>query len=381
MELSSREQIFELIKKSGKILLALPENLNADSLASALALKLFVKKLGKEAEVVSSGKVPANVAFLPGSNGVINNIQSGKSFIVNVDVSQKKLAELSYQTADNKVQIYLKSEGGEFEPADISFGKEGAGYDLIISLGAKSLEDFGKFYEQHTDLFFETPKINIDNQAGNEYFGAVNLIDVTATSVCEILTELFQKYETQLVDEDIATCLLAGIIEKTGSFQSVKTTPKSFAHASELIALGGRQQEIIKHIYKTKSLPLLKLWGRALARMKIPEGQGVIYSLLNHTDFEKAEATEKELLPALKEFIDNVSGYKIIALLTEPSSTEKRLIAAVHEQISATDLLQRLGGQGKISEATIGNYKVIEQTFTDISLEALEKKFVEIIKI
>src|SRR6202042_3084276 len=129
--------------------------------------------------------------------------------------------------------------------------------DLIIVLEAGSLENLGKIYEQHTDVFFETPKINIDNKANNEYFGAINLVDVTATSVAEILAELLQKYEDQLIDEDVATCLLAGIISKTHSFQHVLTTPKAFLKASELVALGGRQQEVVKHIYKTKSLPLL----------------------------------------------------------------------------------------------------------------------------
>jgi len=381
MELSVTEQIFELIKKSGKTLVVLPENLSADTVGGALALKLFLKKIQKEADAAGSGKLPDNIDFLLQLGEIKNNIQGGKSLVVSVDISQKKLAELSYQTEGDKVQIYLKSETGEFDPTDISLGREKSVYDLIIALGAKSLEEFGKFYEQHTDLFFETPKINIDNQAGNEYFGAVNLVDVTATSVCEILTELFQKYEEPLLDQDIATCLLAGIIEKTGSFQHVRTTPKSFAHASELVALGARQQEIIKHIYKTKSLPLLKLWGRALARMKILEEQNIIYSMLNATDFEKAEATENELLPTLKEFIDNIAGYKIIALLTEPSLPEKRLLAAVHEQVPIADLVNRLGGRAKILDVTIGNYKVIEQIFSDTSLEILEQRFLDAIKV
>ena len=120
--------------------------------------------------------------------------------------------------------------------------------DLIIALEAHSLEDLGGLYEHNADLFFETPKINIDNNPENEYFGAVNLVDVTATSVAEILTGLLQEYEAQLLDEDIATCLLTGIISKTQSFQDVQTTPRAFLKASELVSLGGRQQDYKKYL-------------------------------------------------------------------------------------------------------------------------------------
>ena len=149
------------------------------------------------------------------------------------------------------------------------------------------MEDLGSLNEHNADLFFETPKINVDNKAENEYFGAINLVDVTATSVAEILAGLLQEYEAQLLDEDILLpCLLTGIISKTQSFQHVQTTPRAFLKASELVALeGGRQQEIIKNIYKTKPLSLLKLWGRALARMKIQEDIKAIHSVPTGVDF------------------------------------------------------------------------------------------------
>jgi phosphoesterase RecJ-like protein len=253
--------------------------------------------------------------------------------------------------------------------------------DLIFVAGAKSLEDLGKLYEQNTDLFFESPKINIDNHSDNEYFGQINLVDIAVSSTAELLAELLQKFEQQLLDEDIATCLLLGIISETRSFQHVQTTPKAFLKASELVALGARQQEIVKNIYKTKSLPLLKLWGRALARMKILEEQKVVYSVLSPTDFERAAAGEEELLPVLAEFVDNISGYKIIGILAEPASQSSRLLLAVHEQIPAEKILTALGIEAKILALSLGNYKIIEQNFTGETLESLEQKFLEAIKL
>lgn len=373
MDLKVYEQIFEQVKKSQKILIALPENLNTDSLSSGMALWLFLNKLKKDVSIASSGKLPENLKFLPDVSAVQKHIKSSNSLVVSLDTSVKKLEEISYQVdeSQNKVRIYLKSKTQEFTEQDFTFGVEKFPLDLIITLGAKSLDDLGSLTTDAADLFFETPKVNIDNKTDNEYFGQINLVDVTATSVAESLAELLQKYEDQLVDEDIATCLLAGIIEKTGSFQRVHTTPRSFIKASELVALGARQQEVIKHIYKTKPLSLLKLWGRALARMKIDEQNKVVYSVLSVVDFEKAEASENDLLPALAELIDNLSDYKVVALIAETKKDSSKLFLAAHISAEPDALAQKLGG--KLLENQFGHYRIIETSFPGVQPENVEK--------
>jgi nanoRNase/pAp phosphatase (c-di-AMP/oligoRNAs hydrolase) len=380
MELDITQQVFEQIRKSNKILIVLPQNVLADGLATALGLRLFLNKLQKDVLVASAGLAPENLKFLPGAETVTSQISARKSLVVTVDTTVKKLEEISYQTADDKAQIYLKAKGEEFTSQDLSFSTEKFPVDLIFVLGARSLEDLGRLYEQNTDLFFETPKINVDNHPDNEYFGQLNLVDITVSSVAELLVGVLQKYEQQLVDQDIATCLLLGIISSTRSFQHVQTTPKAFLKASELVVLGARQQEIIRHIYKTKPLPLLKLWGRALARMKILEDEKIIYSVLTSVDFEKAGATASDLLPVLAEFIDNISGHKIIAILAEPVQNFERLLFAVNEQISAEKFKEALGSGAQILNQDLGNYKIIEQNFGNESLENLEQRLLEVLK-
>ncbi len=378
MELTPEQQIFEQIKKSSKVLIFLPESVNADSLASSLALRAFLLKLQKDVTVVGGGKIPDNLKFLPDIGEVKSSLVLGRSFVITVDASHKKVDEISYHTTADKVHIYLKSQGLEFTREDLSFATEGFPADLIFTLDCKSLDSLGVVYEQQADLLYETPKINIDNKSENEYFGAINLVDVTASSVAEILSELFQKYEQQLIDADVATCLLTGIISKTNSFQHAQTTPKAFMKASELVALGGRQQEVVKNIFKTKSLPLLKLWGRALARMKIMEEHKTIYSILNSVDFEKAESGETEILPVLKEFLDSISGYKIVGLLTESAKGNLAVTVAIHEQVQVEKFSQIFSG-GKFLEFNLGRYKVFTLADKDGSLEFLENKFLEVL--
>ena len=378
MEISIEQQIFDLVKKSNKILVVLPENLSADALGSGLALRRFLLKLEKDVSIVSGGPAPDFLKFLPEVGSLTSEIGAVKSLVVAVNTSQKKIAEISYQTKADKVEIYLKSEGEVFTPEDLNFRTEKFPVDLIITLEAKSLADLGRVYDKQPDVFFETPKINIDHQAGNEYFGSINLVDLAASSVAEMLAELFQKFEQQLIDEDSATCLLAGIIFKTQSFQHAKTTPRAFLKASELVAFGGRQQEVIKNLYRTKSLSLLKLWGRALARMKVNEALGFVYSVLNSGDFEKAESGEADILPALRELNESVSGSRLVGLIVEPIMGQAELWIAAQEALPKDKILKLLGQSAEVVGHQANNYWVARLKPSGVSLEELESRLVEI---
>ncbi|MCL5667040.1 MAG: hypothetical protein M1383_04700 [Patescibacteria group bacterium] len=379
MELSVGQQIFDQVGKADKILIALPAFLAPDGLASGLALAGMLQKMGKDVELASAGKVAETLEFLPKADTVKGSFQNGQSLVISLNTGEKKLEEISYQTHDDKVDIYLKANKGTYLEKDFSFNTEKSAADIIFILDGKSLEDLGGLFESHADLFFETPKINIDNKAGNEYFGAINLVDVTATSIAEILTGLIFQFQKDLVDEDIATCLLAGIISRTNSFQQAQTTPKSLLQAADLVSLGARQQEIVKHFYKTKPLPLLKLWGRALARLKADEEKSAIYSLLNQTDFEKSEADGKDLPGAVRELVNNVANYQIVGIIGQVNGSI-RLLAAVHAQRDIENLKDKFEGEAKITNSVPAPFKMLDVDLGSISLQDAEAKFLEAIR-
>lgn len=373
MELDIYQQIFDQIKRAGKILIALPETLSPDAVASGAAIFHFLRKLQKDADVASSGRVPDALRFLPDLQNLQTGISLGSSLVVALNTGAKKLAELSYQTNEDSVNIFLKSKTEPFVPEDISFSQERFPVDLMIILGCSGLPALGRLFEDNPDLFYETPKINIDNKAANELFGAVNLVDVTATSVAEILSLLFEKYEQQLIDEDMATQLLTGIIANTHSFQHPHTTPRSFLKAGDLVALGGRQQEIIKNIFKTKPLALLKLWGRALARMRTVEDRGVIYSALAASDLQKAGAGISDLYPALREMVDSISAYRLVAILAQPESSGVKMLVAAHLTVDSAVLFRQLGEEAVVLPA-LGNFKVFEITLPGLDVYEAERK-------
>ncbi len=380
MESTVYQQIFDQINKATRILIALPAHPNTDAVASGLAMSHFFHKLDKEVDVAATGEVPGNLSFLPGTDTIRQTLSTGKSLVVMVNIKTKPLDEVSYQTTEGNVSIYLKAKEGQYGPEDVSFASDKAPYDVVIILGSAALSDLGSLFDENADLFFETPKICVDNHASSEYFGAINLVDINATSVAEMLSGLFTAYEGQLVDEDIATCLLAGIVTQTNSFQRVQTTPQAFLKASELVSLGARQQEVIKYLYKTKSLSLLRLWGRALARLKMVDDLSLVYSLLALSDFGKAGADSKDVPQVLKELLDNISSYKIVALLCEVMGGGVEISLAAHHLINLETFGSALGASASVSPQVSGQFAMVVVSLPNTTLNDAEAKFVEAVQ-
>ncbi|MFA5134937.1 MAG: DHH family phosphoesterase [Patescibacteria group bacterium] len=342
MERTEAQQSIDLIKKSANIVIVLPKNPSTDAVASGLGLFLALEKVNKKVRVVCNEfSLPPSHQFLPKSGEIHSDLSALRKFIITLDLSRTKVRELSYDISNNsKLNIYVTPKDGFFEPRDVSTSASAYEYDLIITLDSPNLESLGKIYDDNTEFFYHTPLINIDHNPSNEYFGEINSVDLVATSTSEIIFELIRQLNGGAMDEYIATSLLTGIISKTKSFQSTTVTPRSLAISSLLIENGARRDDIIKHLYRTKTISTLKLWGRALARLKTDLDGRLVWSLLNNQDFEKSGAGERELEGVVDELIVNTPDAEIIVLIYESNSGSIRVIVNTIKSIDGLRLFK-----------------------------------------
>jgi phosphoesterase RecJ-like protein len=231
----------------------------------------------------------------------------------------------------------------------------------------------GSLYDDNAEIFYETPVLNIDHHASNDYFGKVNLVEITATSTCEILVSIIESLgqEKSLLDEDVATALLTGITTDTGSFQNSNTTPKSFTVAAQLVAAGGRQQEIIKYVYKTKPLSTLRLWGRILAQIREDKEHKFVWSLVSLRDLEQTAAAESEIGGAIDELLTSAPEAEIILLLSEREDGIHGSIRTI-KGIDAAEIAGYFGGGGHPGAAAF--------QMTDIGLATAEREVISKIR-
>jgi bifunctional oligoribonuclease and PAP phosphatase NrnA len=350
MELTPKQQTIELLKQAKNILILAHKNPDGDALGSLVALTLALKKLDKNPTPVSLDTPPQFLEFLPSLNLIQKHIHQSNDLTLHLDVSKVQIKNLGYKQLpdEQKVAIVISPKAGRFDKQDISFPEAKPSYDLVVVLDTPDLPRLGKIADQFADTFYDIPVINIDHHPGNDYFGKVNWIDLTATSTAEILVALFESLGAgkSLLDADIATCLLTGITTDTASFQNANTTPKSFTVAAQLVAAGARQQEIIRHIYKTKPLSTLKLWGQALSHIQENEAGNFIYSTLTEEDFAAAGASEHESSGVIDDLLKTADGKRFVMLASEKRGGLHVSLRALEKGINLTDLANLFGGGG-----------------------------------
>ncbi len=370
--LNENQQIFEQIEKAKKILIVFKQNASGDAISAALSLRLFLKKIDKQAEIASQGfQPPQSFSFLPGIKEIKNSINIEKKFIISLNTEKTPAREISYQVKDGSLEFIITPKDGQFSPNDITSKENKGDYDLIITTAAPDLESLGEIYEKNTKLFFNTPIINIDRHPHNEEYGQINKIKITAVSTTEIIFEMLKNYKPDLIEEDIANCLLTGIIAESKSFKIGSLTPNSLMIASELVKLGANRETIVRHLYQSRDLNTLKLWGRVLAKLKSDLEGKLIWSSLNKVDFEKTNSNDDGLEDVIEELIINIPEAEIIALFINGQNEKTKVKLFSTRNINALALMKDFNPSGS------KNHAFFE---LNIPLSETEEKIIEHLK-
>lgn len=311
----------EMIANAQRILLVTHAKMDCDAMSSTVAAFLLLKKLGKNVTAVCADPVPESFEFLP-STGIFQNEVSDFSsdIIVTLNTVDRKLKDIKWSQVEGKVNIVVSAEDGVFSEGDFSFSRHRNDPDLIISLDVADLQQLGKLYDDNSELFYRVPILSIDHHASHTNFGNVNLVVLTNCSTTETLYDLvpFLAPEGEnLIDADIATLLLAGMITDTGSFQHANTTPKCLDTAADLIEMGARQQEIIKNLFKTRRLTTLRLWGRILSRVQNDPIHRMVWSAVSKHDFLETESHSDETEGLIDELLATTPGTEVVLLIKE----------------------------------------------------------------
>ncbi len=374
VKVAKEEQILELINQSASVLICLPEQPSTDAIASGLGVLSTIEKLQKKGKVVSSGfQLPTNHSFLPKSNEIFDDVSTLRKFIISLDTSTTSVEELSYNIEGDKLNIYIAPKDGFFSEEDVQTQSGEYAFDLVITIDSQDLDSLGRLYEMNAEFFYRTPIVNIDHSPANDHFGQINLVHVTATSTSEIVFELIKDWGEQILDEYIATNLLTGMISKTKSFQSGSITPRSLAIASHLISQGARREDIVKHLYQSKKVSTLKLWGRALTKLQADIDNKIVWSVLSHQDFTETEAEEDDLSDVIDELIINTPEAKNVFLLYPKDKQTIRGLISTAPYINALDLFQDFSPEGSEHYVTISVTDKTIQEIEHIILDHLRK--------
>jgi nanoRNase/pAp phosphatase (c-di-AMP/oligoRNAs hydrolase) len=351
------QQILQTIERKKHLLITTRADADGDALSGALAFYLLAQKLGKRVHLAIAGhsrEQPRKCSFLPGYEVIKPKLEVNRETTVELEINTHELSALTYQTKNNKLLLKLFTDEKLTSLPSPRIWKNNYPYDLIVSVDAPELESLGEIFSEHTEFFYHTPIINIDHQPHNEHFGELNLVELTAVASTEVIFSLVESLHKDLIDEKLATCLLAGIIAESNSFQTTNITPRSLAIASELITRGAAREHIVEQLFHNKPVHLLQLCGRALAQLQHDEELGLIWCHIDEKDVEK-QAQHTEFADVVTEMLSHVPQAKL-AILLHPTDNYLTAIVKTNEHtLDLRKIFALLGPTGTRDHVTISH--------------------------
>lgn len=304
------DNIIEKIKQAEKIVILTHETPDGDAIGSTLAMKMALKQLEKEADVIIR-EYPRVFDFLPGRNDIKSD----------TDVEK---------------------------------------YDLAISLDCADLKRLvGNEY-------FEKAKqtIVIDHHGTNKMYGDFNFVNPVAPACCQILIGMFEYFDIK-IDKELGTCILTGIITDTGGFRYSGVTPETFEFTADLLAKGVNVSDIYKRVLETKTKPNFELMKRTIDRMEFLEDGKVTFTYITNQDLKEVNAGIGDH-EGLVEIGRDIEGVEVSIFIRQKEQDENSYKVSMrsNEYVNVSDVCFRFGGGGheKAAGALIqGNIEEVKQ--------------------
>lgn len=294
--------IFELISKSNQISLMTHHSPDGDAIGSTLALLLFLRKIGKNANSFYIDEIPEYSLRLLKTNNLSKFDAKDKT----------QLAE--YKT-------YIKNS------------------DLVIILDVNNKRRVGAPAEYIN--FTNAKTVIIDHHLEPEEFVNEIYFDTDTTSTCEIIYKLIWSYSYWLknqnlpstlsidstldfadksyldyLDNDIAICIYNGILTDTGNFKYFRTDAEILRIAANLLEYEIDLVETHKTIFESMSLEKYQLKTLCLKNTQFFFNHQLAIAALSNEDFE-ATGTSTEDTEGFSSMPLEISGMKIAIFIQE----------------------------------------------------------------
>lgn len=246
MDATAKQQVVERVKQASNILVTVSKDPSVDQLAACIGLTLFLNKLGKHATAVFSGKVPSTIEFLQPEKTISTNTDNLRDFIISLD--KDKADKLRYKVEDNFVRIYITPYHASLSEKDLQFSQGEVNVDLVIALGVTQQGQLDQAITAHGKILHDATVISVNATNLKAELGQINWQEATSSSLSEMIVSISEAFGSNLLDGQMATAFLTGIVASTDRFGNNRTSPKVMTMAAQLMAAGANQQLIINQL-------------------------------------------------------------------------------------------------------------------------------------
>ncbi len=245
----AQQDVIQRITQANNILVTVSANPSVDQLASAIGLTLLLNRLDKHATAVFSGKVPSTIEFLEPEKTLEHNTDSLRDFIISLD--KNKADKLRYKVEDQFVRIYITPYKTSISQKDLVFSEGDFNVELVLALGVRSRSELDAAIAAQGRILHDATTVSMfagKPAAKTPDLGQINIVDEQASSLSEMVASMSDSLGENLLDKQMATSFLTGIVSETHRFSNAKTTPKALSVSAKLMSAGANQQLIVSKL-------------------------------------------------------------------------------------------------------------------------------------
>lgn len=242
---TAKQQIVDRLKDVDTVLVTVNTNPSVDELSAALGFTLLINKLNKHGTAVFSGSIPPAITFLDPEKTFENTVDSLRDFIIALD--KEKADHLRYKVDGDMVKIFITPYRTTISEKDLDFSQGDYNVEMVIAIGVKNNDDLDKALADHGRILHDATVAALSlGGGGSSELGSINWHENDVSSYCEMLVGVVESLRSDktLIDEQIATAFLTGIVAATERFSNEHTTSKTMTMAAQLMAAGANQQLI-----------------------------------------------------------------------------------------------------------------------------------------
>lgn len=250
-----KQQIVDKLRDVDTIMITVNSNPSVDELSAALGFTLLLNKINKHATAVFSGAIPPAITFLEPDKTFENTVNSLRDFIIALD--KEKADHLRYKVDGDVVKIFITPYRTTITQDDLEFTQGDYNVEMVIALGVRDEGDLDRALSEHGKIMHDATVASLSIGTDSSELGSINWHESEASSYSEVLVSLAEslRSDKKLIDEQIATAFLTGIVAATDRFSNSQTTSKVMTMAAQLMAAGANQQLIATQLEEAREIP------------------------------------------------------------------------------------------------------------------------------
>ena len=261
---------------------------DGDTIGSAAALCLGLRKLGKTAHVLENKEVSPRFRWL--HQGLTTDTAADTDCVLSVDVASPGILQEAFKPLLGRIQL------------------------------------------------------RIDHHSSATSFTDFELVDPISASCAEIAYDVLTLMNCPL-DKGIAQAIYVGASTDTGCFRYANTTAHTFETAAACAAAGARVYELNQELFETNTLARLKMQGWIVEHMKMLSGGKMAICAIPR-GVEEALGVTPDDMDNISSFPRTVAGVCVAATLRETADGDTKISVRAVPGYDAAKVTEKFGGGG-----------------------------------